>query len=195
MAGLVPAIHTFGSRGEIRYGGPVDARIKSGHDGACSALQRLTTRRHEVDFIRYQNRIGSGPRGCAQRLTGALRVKDKKPDLGLFGAPQRAPQALLLDNVVAGEQPGGVGKDNGVALEVDRDLDDVPRGAGDRRGDNRVAFCYPVEKTRFSGIWRADDRNHDAVSQPFTAMPVGEVTLDFGGELFRLTKDTILDLG
>jgi len=149
--------------------------------------------RDQIDLVGHQERIGSGPGPGTLHLFGAPRVEDKKPDLGFFRALQGTSQPFLLDDIVAVAQPGGIGKDHRVALEVDRDLDDVPRGAGDRRGDNRVPFCYPIEKTRFSGIWRADDRNHDAVSQPFAAMPVSEVTRDLGDELLGLTEYTILD--
>ena len=71
-------------------------------------------------------------------------VEDEEPDLGLLGAAPGAAQPFLLDRVVAVAQPRGVGEDHRVAGKVDRDLDDVARRAGDRRGDRRLAPRDPV---------------------------------------------------
>ena len=57
-------------------------------------------------------------------------------------APRAAPgaaQAFLLDHVSAVAQARGVGEQDRMAPKVDRDLDDVAGGAGERRGDRRLA--------------------------------------------------------
>ena len=72
------------------------------------------------------------------------RVEDEEPDLGLLGTAPGAAQPFLLDRVVAVAQPRCVGEDHRITGEIDRDLDDVSRRAGDRRGDRRLAPRDPV---------------------------------------------------
>ena len=67
--------------------------------------------------------------------------------------------------------------------------------SGERRGNGRLAPSYSVEKTRFSGIRRAEDRDHDAVPEPFPAMSVGEMAFDLGDQRLGLTEDAVLDFG
>src|SRR5205814_7809376 len=62
-----------------------------------------------------------------------------------------------------------------------------------RRGDGHVATRNPVQKTGFAGIRGPDDRDVDPVAQSFAAMPIGQMTLDFGDEPLGITKDSILD--
>ena len=149
----------------------------------------------EVDLVPYQDCIGPGPSRGAARLIGALPVEDKQPDLGFFGTLQSAPQTLPLDYVLAVPQSSGVGEYDRVPVQVDRNLDNVSRGARDRRGNGRLTTRYLIEKTGFSGIWRADDRDHDPVSQPFTSVSVRKVPLDLGDQRFGLTENAVFDLG
>src|SRR5439155_11710230 len=117
----------------------------------------------------------------------------EEPDLGLLGALHRPPPPFLLDRIPTVAQPGGVGENDGVASEIYRHFDHVARSAGDRRGDRRVATRNSVEKGGLPRIRGADDRNIDAVAQPFAAMPVGQVMLYFAGQTFGLTENAILD--
>ena len=120
-------------------------------------------------------------------------IEYEEPDFGLLGSLDRSTPAFLLDRIGTVAQPGGVGEHDRVTPEIDRDFDHIPRGAGDRRGDGHIAARYPVQKARFSGVWGAEDCDVDAVAQSFTAMPVGQVTLDFGNQALRLTTDAVLD--
>ena len=120
-------------------------------------------------------------------------IENEEPDFGLLGSLHRSALAFLLDRIGTVAQPGGVGEHDGVTAEIDRDFDYIPRGAGDRRGNRHVATGNPVEKARFAGVRGPDDRDVDAVAQSFAAMPVGQVTLDFGDQRFGFARDAILD--
>ena len=133
----------------------------------------------------------AAPRGVA---AGALASKTKSRISASSARAQRAAQPFLLDRVVAVAQAGGVGEHDRIAGEVDRDLDDVARRAGDRRGDRRLAPRDPVQQARFAGVGRADDRDRDAVAQPLAAMSVGEMALDLAGERRGLVGDPTVDL-
>ena len=113
-------------------------------------------------------------------------IENEEPDFGMLGSLYRSTLAFLLNRIRAVAQPGSVGEHDGITPEIDRDFDHIPRGARDRRGDGHVATRYPVQKAGFSGVWGADDRDVDAVAQSFAAMPVGQVTLDFGDERLGL---------
>jgi hypothetical protein len=152
-----------------------------------------TRQRHEVDFVGDRDRVGSGPSRRARGVCGMRDIENKEPDFGLPGPLHCSALAFLLDRIRTVAQPGGVGEHDGVTAEIDRHFDYIPGGARDRRGDGHVAARNPVQKTGFSGIGEADDRDVDAVAQSFAAMPVGQMTLDFRDEPLGLTKDTILD--
>ena len=66
------------------------------------------------------------------------------------GTPsQRRPpvvQPFLLDLIIAVAEPGGVGEHHWVALQIDRDFDDIACGAGDRRNNGCLATSYLIEK-------------------------------------------------
>src|ERR1700730_17492453 len=94
-------------------------------------------------------------------------IENEKPDFGLLGSLYRSALAFLLDRICTVAQPRGVGEHDGVAAEIDSDFDYIPRGAGDRRGDGRVATRNPVQKARFSGVWGAEDRDLDAGAHSF----------------------------
>ena len=191
MAGLVPVIHAFAAVcGLRRY--LVDARIKSGHDGS-SLFARRARRWQEVDFVGDEQCIGAGPGFGAGGIAGRARVEHKEPDFGFGGAMAGAAQPLLLDRVVAVAQAGGVGEDHRVAGEIDRDLDDVARRPGDRRGDRRLTAGDAVQQARFAGIGRADDCDRDAVAQPLAAMTIGEMTGDFAGKLANIVGDRLFE--
>src|SRR5690349_12538033 len=120
-------------------------------------------------------------------------IENEEPDFGLLGTLHRSALTFLLDRIRTVAQPCGVGEQNGVTPEINRDFEYIPRGARDRRGDGHVATRDPVQKTGFSGVGGSDYRDVDAVAQSFAAMPVGQMTLDFGDEPFGLAEDAILD--
>ena len=64
----------------------------------------------------------------AGSIGGAPGVEDEQPDFGFLGAAQSAPPPLLFDDILAVAQPCRVGKDDRIALEIDRHLDNVARG-------------------------------------------------------------------
>ncbi len=191
LAGLVPAIHVF-FRLRTSRRRRVDARIKSGHDDFALPIARVSWV-DQVDLVGDADRVGTRPRRGADGVGGMARVEDEEPDLGFRGAAPGAAQTFLLDRVGAVAQPRGVGEHHRVAGKVDRDLDDVARRAGDRRGDRGLAPRDAVQQTRLAGVGRADDRDHDAVAQPLAAPAVGEVTRDFAGERADLAQDALLD--
>ena len=65
------------------------------------------------------------------------------------------------------------------------DLDDVARSAGIRRHDRRRAPSQSIDYTRLSDIDRPGYGDHQAVAQPFAAMPVVEQRADLAVELPR----------
>ena len=170
----------------------IDALTREGRDRQRGS-RKFPPARDKVDLVCDKDRVRPGPSRRAARLCRAAGVEDKEPDLDFFGTPQSAPLPFLLDHVIAVAQPGCVGEHNRVASKVDRDLYDVPRGAGDRRGNGCLAMCYLVEKTRFSDVWRTDDRDRDAVSQPFSSASVSEVAVDLVNQQFCITAGTILN--
>jgi hypothetical protein len=119
--------------------------------------------------------------GGAGGVLRAPRVEHEEAQLRRLGARQGAAQPFPFDRVGGLAQPGGIGEHHGIAGQVDRDLDDVAGGAGDRRGDCRLAARQLIQQARLAGVRRTDDRHRDAVAQPLAAMPVREMPLDLLG--------------
>ena len=64
-------------------------------------------------------------------------------------------------------------------------LDDVPRGARDRRHDRRLAPGDPVQQCRLAGVRRTGNRHHQTVAQPLAARGARQRLGDFVAQLLR----------
>jgi hypothetical protein len=119
---------------------PVSAETATAPWRQCNAADA------KIDLVGDQQRLSRRQRFGARGLSRLVGIENKETQFGGLGAGQRTAQPFLFDGVGGFAQPGGVGEHDRIAAEVDRHLDHVAGGAGNRRGDSRLALRQTIEQ-------------------------------------------------
>ena len=110
----------------------------------------------------------------------ARTVEQQQAEVGLGGAPPRAPDTFRLGAPLRLAQPRRIQQGDGIPAEVEVNLQHVARGAGLVRHDRDVAPRQTVDQARLAGIRRPDHGDRETRAQPLAAARVVEVLRYFG---------------
>ncbi len=94
-----------------------------------------------------------------------------------------------LDFFCAVPEAGGVGQQNGHAVERQWDLDMIPRRPWYVGDDCPLTTNYSIDQAGFSGVWWARDHDPQAVLQGFGARPAQPLA-QFVGKLAAIFRQS-----
>ncbi len=89
-------------------------------------------------------------------------------------AGERAADAFLLHGAFRFPKAGGVAQDEGEAVEVERNFDDVARRSRLMKDDRRFTAGKRIQQARLANVRRADYRDLDAFANDLAPAAVGQ---------------------
>lgn len=129
---------------------------------AYSDARRTARSRSKVDLADKQYVVGV--MDCGNGTGG--RLDHFKHQIGMRSPLTRAAHALALDRIGALAQSGRIQQQDWNSSELQRDLENITGRPRQRCHYCHIALCQEVYQTRFSHIWRTDDRDDETFTQP-----------------------------
>ena len=156
---------------------PVLAEIGNASRLADCPLRRFAARSHLLSNINALSSIWADVAGSVSGQSVASKSSSFKSAAAARARARRTPSASISSS--AARKSGRIGQDHRIACDIQMHLDHVAGRAGAGRDDGRFAARQQIQKARFAGIGRAQDRDVKAIAQPLAAMPVVKILCDF----------------